>query len=122
VVTDIADFHSYYAMPDQLEKWRKWTDKYAGRPWWLFAHEYTEHALWRKFLLDPWHGDERPLALDVQPKGDEPLLVSEFGNWGLPDVHKLYEGSGAMELFTRAVSSSASGSTTCSVSFPRWLL
>jgi len=94
VVTDIADFHSYYAMPDQLEKWRKWTDKYAGRPWWLFAHEYTEHALWRKFLLDPWHGDERPLALDVQPKGDEPLLVSEFGNWGLPDVHKLYEGNG----------------------------
>ena len=94
VVTDIADFHSYYAMPDQLEKWRKWTAKYAGRPWWLFAHEYTEHALWRKFLLDPWHGDERPLALDVQPKGDEPLLVSEFGNWGLPDIHKLYEGNG----------------------------
>ena len=94
VVTDIADFHSYYAMPDQIEKWRKWTAKYAGRPWWLFAHEYTEHALWRKFLLDPWHGDERPLALDVQPKGDEPLLVSEFGNWGLPDIHKLYEGNG----------------------------
>ena len=94
VVTDIADFHSYYAMPDQLEKWRKWTDKYAGRPWWLFAHEYTEHALWREFILDPWHGTERPRAPDVQPKGDEPLLVSEFGNWGLPDVQKLYEGNG----------------------------
>lgn len=94
VVTDIADFHSYYAMPDHLEKWRKWTAKYAGRPWWLFAHEYTEHALWREFLLDPWHGGERPLALDVQPKGDEPLVVSEFGNWGLPDIHKLYEGNG----------------------------
>ncbi len=94
VITDIADFHSYYAMPDHLEKWQKWTDKYAGRPWWLFAHEYTAHALWRKFMLDPWHGDERPRASDAQPKGDEPLLVSEFGNWGLPDVQKLYEGNG----------------------------
>ncbi len=94
VATDVADFHSYYAMPDHLEQWRKWTSKYAGRPWWLFAHEYTEHASWKEFLLDPWHGDERPRALDAQPKGDEPLLVSEFGNWGLPDVQKLYEGNG----------------------------
>ena len=94
VITDIADFHSYYAMPDNLEKWRKWTAKYAGRPWWLFAHDYTEHAQWRQFLLDPWHGDERPRASDAQPKGDEPLLVSEFGNWGLPDVTKLYEANG----------------------------
>ncbi|HSJ87364.1 MAG TPA: glycoside hydrolase family 2 TIM barrel-domain containing protein, partial [Anaerolineales bacterium] len=94
VVTDIADFHSYYAMPDHLDKWRKWTNKYAGRPWWLFAHEYTAHKQWREFLLDPWHGNERPLAPDAKPKGDEPLLVSEFGNWGLPDVHKLYEGNG----------------------------
>lgn len=94
VVTDVADFHSYYAMPDHLEKWQKWTDKYAGRPWWLFAHEYTKHALWKEFMLDPWHGEERPLAPDVQPKGDEPLIVSEFGNWGLPDIDKLYEGNG----------------------------
>ncbi|HEY3473481.1 MAG TPA: glycoside hydrolase family 2 TIM barrel-domain containing protein, partial [Anaerolineales bacterium] len=94
VITDIADFHSYYAMPDNFEKWQRWTAKYAGRPWWLFAHDYTEHALWREFLLDPWHGDERPLAPDVQPKGDEPLLVSEFGNWGLPDVQKIYEENG----------------------------
>ena len=94
VITDIADFHSYYAMPDHLEKWRKWTAKYAGRPWWLFAHDYQEHAQWRQFLLDPWHGEERPLAPDAQPKGDEPLLVSEFGNWGLPDINKLYEGNG----------------------------
>lgn len=94
VVTDIADFHSYYAMPDHLEKWQRWTAKYAGRPWWLFAHDYKEHAQWKQFLIDPWHGDERPLALDAQPKGDEPLIVSEFGNWGLPDIDKLYEGNG----------------------------
>jgi hypothetical protein len=94
VSTDIADFHSYYAMPDHLEKWQKWTDKYAGRPWWLFAHEYTAHSLWREFLLDPWYLSERPRSPDVQPKGDEPLLVSEFGNWGLPDIYKIYAGNG----------------------------
>ena len=94
VITDIADFHSYYAMPDHLEKWQKWTEMYARRPWWLFAHEYTAHSHWREFLLDPWYLSERPHASDVLAKGDEPLLVSEFGNWGLPDIHKLYEGNG----------------------------
>ncbi len=94
VVTDIADFHNYYAMPDHLEKWCKWTEIYANRPWWLFAHEYTEHDLWKDFLLDPWFGSPRPPAPDILQKGDEPLLVSEFGNWGLPDVEKLYEGNG----------------------------
>ncbi|HSL46794.1 MAG TPA: family 1 glycosylhydrolase [Anaerolineales bacterium] len=94
VITDIADFHIYYNMPDNLEKWRTWTATYARRPWWLFAHEYTEHALWKEFMLDPWYLSERPRAADVQPKGDEPLLVSEFGSWGLPDVNKLYEGNG----------------------------
>ena len=94
VVTDIADFHNYYAMPDHLEKWCKWTEIYSHRPWWLFAHEYTEHDLWKDFLLDPWFGSPRPPAPDILQKGDEPLLVSEFGNWGLPDVQKLYEGNG----------------------------
>jgi hypothetical protein len=94
VVTDIADFHNYYAMPDHLEKWCKWTEIYSHRPWWLFAHEYTEHDLWKDFLLDPWYGSPRPPAPDILQKGDEPLLVSEFGNWGLPDVQKLYEGNG----------------------------
>lgn len=94
VVTDIADFHNYYAMPDHLEKWQKWTEKYASRPWWLFAHEYTKHALWEEFILDPWYVNARPLAPEVLQKGDEPLLVSEFGNWGLPDVEKLYKENG----------------------------
>jgi hypothetical protein len=96
VATDIADFHIYYAMPDHHEKWRKWTATYMRRPWWLFAHEYTEYKQWREFLLDPWYISERPPAPDAQPKGDEPLLVSEFGNWGLPDVHKLYEANGGI--------------------------
>ena len=94
VATDIADFHIYYAMPDHHQQWREWTENYARRPGWLFAHEYKDHAAWREFLRDPWHVVERPFAPEVRQRGDEPLLVSEFGNWGLPDVSKLYEGNG----------------------------
>jgi hypothetical protein len=93
VVTDIADFHIYYAMPDHHRQWRAWTESYARRPNWLFAHEYKDHAAWRDFARDPWREVERPFAPEVRQRGDEPLLVSEFGNWGLPDVSKLYEGN-----------------------------
>jgi hypothetical protein len=96
VVTDIADFHIYYAMPDHHRQWREWTNKYARRPGWLFAHEYKDHAAWREFASDPWREVERPFAPEVRQHGDEPLLVSEFGNWGLPDVSKLYEGNGGI--------------------------
>jgi hypothetical protein len=33
----------------------------------------------------------------VQRRGDEPLLVSEFGNWGLPDVEQLRECYGGQD-------------------------
>ena len=94
VTTDIADFHIYYAMPDHYQQWHDWMVDYARRPWWLFAHEYKDHAAWREFTQDPWRSTERPISPDVHPNGDEPLLVSEFGNWGLPDLTKLYEGNG----------------------------
>src|SRR5215211_984587 len=94
VATDIADFHIYYAMPDHYHQWREWTESYARRPAWLFAHEYKDHAAWREFARDPWRVVERPFAEEVNQHGDEPLLVSEFGNWGLPDLTKLYEGNG----------------------------
>jgi len=95
VATDLADFHIYYAMPDHLQQWREWVASYASRPWWLFAHEYPGHREWTAFLRDPWHASKRPPAPDVEQHGDEPLLVSEFGNWGLPNVNKLYvENSG----------------------------
>jgi hypothetical protein len=93
VATDIADFHIYYAMPDHYQQWRDWTENYASRPAWLFAHEYKDHVAWREFAREPWRAVERTLAAEVHPRGDEPLLVSEFGNWGLPDVKKLYEGN-----------------------------
>jgi hypothetical protein len=93
VATDIADFHNYYAMPDHYHQWHEWVEDYARRPWWLFAPEYQDHAAWREFARDPWHAQERPYAAEVRQRGDEPLLVSEFGNWGLPDVTRLYEGN-----------------------------
>lgn len=93
VATDLADFHIYYAMPDHYQQWREWTENYARRPSWIFAHTYKDNAAWRDFARDPWHAGEKPVAPEVKQKGAEPLLVSEFGNWGLPDVQKLYAGN-----------------------------
>jgi len=94
VATDIADFHMYYAMPDHYHQWRDWVTGYAQNPWWLFAHDYKGHATWSEFMRDPWHASAQPPAAEIRRRGDEPLLVSEFGNWGLPDVAKLYKGNG----------------------------
>lgn len=89
VVTDIADFHNYYAMPDHHQSWREWIENYAARPGWLFAREYQDQYRWKEFLRNPWQDNGRPAASGVDRRGDEPLIVSEFGNWGLPDVAKL---------------------------------
>jgi Glycosyl hydrolases family 2, sugar binding domain/Glycosyl hydrolases family 2 len=59
--SDIEDFHQYYSMPDHLDKWKSWLADLASRPEWTFS----------------------PYG-DAVRTGDEPLMVSEFGNWGLP--------------------------------------
>ncbi len=63
IKTDIEDFHQYYSMPDQVEQWDKWLAELATHPEWTFS---------------PYGDAER--------SGREPLLVSEFGNWGLPKL------------------------------------
>ena len=63
IKTDIEDFHQYYSMPDHMEKWDKWLAELASRPNWTFS----------------------PYG-DAVRTGQEPLLVSEFGNWGLPKL------------------------------------
>ncbi|HUS20171.1 MAG TPA: glycoside hydrolase family 2 TIM barrel-domain containing protein [Terriglobales bacterium] len=63
IKTDIEDFHNYYSMPDDAEKWEKWTAELATRPPWTFS---------------PYGDAER--------SRHEPILVSEFGNWGLPKL------------------------------------
>ena len=61
LATDIADFHQYAAIPDYASNFDRLVDDQAQRPGWLFS----------------------PYG-DAAPKGDEPLMLSEFGNWGLP--------------------------------------
>jgi len=61
LATDIADFHQYAAIPDYAANFDRLIDDQARRPGWLFS----------------------PYG-DAEPKGNEPLVLSEFGNWGLP--------------------------------------
>jgi Glycosyl hydrolases family 2, sugar binding domain/Glycosyl hydrolases family 2/Glycosyl hydrolases family 2, TIM barrel domain len=61
--SDFADFHMYYSIPDHAAAWAAWVQDYAGRPKWLFS----------------------PYG-DATTTGQEPLVVSEFGNWGLPEL------------------------------------
>jgi hypothetical protein len=89
VVTDIEDFHNYYAMPDHYRQWKDWVRTFASRPPWTFAHAYESIEAWREYIRDPWNPQPRQPAPEVRRKGHEPMVVSEFGNWGLPDVDKL---------------------------------
>jgi hypothetical protein len=61
MATDIADFHQYDAIPDHASDFDRFVADMASRPGWLFS---------------PFN--------DATVKGDEPLVLSEFGNWGLP--------------------------------------
>jgi hypothetical protein len=61
--TDIDDYHQYFSIPDNADRWDKWVADFATRPKWAFSS----------------HGD-------AVRTGSEPLVVSEFGNWGLPEL------------------------------------
>ncbi len=61
--SDFADWHQYYSIPDHAADWAAWVQDYAGRPKWLFSS-----------------------FGDAITTGQEPLVVSEFGNWGLPQL------------------------------------
>jgi hypothetical protein len=63
--TDITDNHRYNSIPDDYQPFDKWVADFAARPKWNFSP----------------HGD-------AEETGREPLVVSEFGNWGLPHLPK----------------------------------
>ncbi len=71
VESDIADYHYYYAMPDNRQQWDSTTRQLTARD-----------------------------SLPYSPNGDahrthrEPVIVSEFGNWGLPSIDNLRDDSG----------------------------
>ena len=62
VKTDLNDFHYYRSVPERRAEWDKLTEEFASGADWTFSP----------------HGD-------AERRGDEPLLVSEFGVWGLPN-------------------------------------
>jgi hypothetical protein len=69
VTGDIEDYHPYKAIPDHADEWDKWVDQFADR---------DSKWIWYPDCLD-------------QRRPDLPLLVSEFGNWGLPNPETLNE-------------------------------
>lgn len=71
VQSDLADYHFYAAIPDSRQDWDRFVDALADRGDWLFSPEG-----------------------DAVATGQEPLLCSEFGNWGLPDPEKLNDANG----------------------------
>jgi hypothetical protein len=97
VVTDIEDFHNYYAIPDHYPQWRDWTAAFASRAPWTFAFQFKDEYAWNDYLINPWSMHRRKPAPEVRRTGKEPLILSEFGNWGLPDLAKLRAGYGGKD-------------------------
>lgn len=62
VISDVEDFHRYFLIPDAAQRWSEWLAEFARHPAYTFSP--TAEAL---------------------RQGNEPLLVSEFGQWGLPN-------------------------------------
>lgn len=71
VETDIADYHYYAAIPDHRAAWDGFVEGLSRRPAWLHSP----------------HGD-------AVITGKEPLMCSEFGNWGLPYPKDLRDEGG----------------------------
>jgi hypothetical protein len=72
VRSDLADFHVYHAAPDNASRWRNRIEDFARRPTWLWSPNG-----------------------DAQERGDEPLVLSEFGSWGLPRVEPIDRPDGS---------------------------
>jgi hypothetical protein len=74
VHTDLDDFHFYANIPDQAASWESTVEQFGLRPVWTFSS----------------HGD-------VQRTGNEPMVLSEFGNWGLPNLSTLRKAAGGSD-------------------------
>ena len=71
VKSDINDYHYYRSVPERRDEWDKLTEEFAGAAKWTYSP----------------HGD-------AAWRGDEPLVVSEFGVWGLPDPKMVVDAAG----------------------------
>jgi len=70
--TEIEDFHWYNGFPHQNDAFAAMTRAFANRAAWTFSP----------------HGD-------AERRGDEPLICSEFGVWGLPHTREILEPDGS---------------------------
>jgi hypothetical protein len=68
VKSDLDDFHIYTSIPDHAEIFEQFVEQFGLRPLWSFSN-----------------------TGDAQRTGEEPILVSEFGNWAMPAL-KQYHG------------------------------
>jgi hypothetical protein len=68
VASDLEDFHYYRAIPDHAREWDEWVAEFAKRSDWAWFSDFSHER-----------------------RADLPLLVSEFGNWGLPDPDAIQE-------------------------------
>lgn len=66
--SDLDDYHIYRGIPESRREWDDIINEFAARPEWSWSP----------------HGD-------AVRTGREPLVLSEFGNWGLPSVRDQYE-------------------------------
>jgi hypothetical protein len=71
VESDIEDYHFYRGIPDHRREWDAFLKSFAARA----PYTYSPHG-------------------DIVRTGQEPLIVSEFGNWGLPDIDVLKDSMG----------------------------
>lgn len=70
--SDLNDFHFYVSIPDQRDRWDDFLEHWTNHP----SATYSPNG-------------------DATRRGDEPMVVSEFGNWGLPEPAGLLEEGGS---------------------------
>lgn len=69
VKSDLDDFHVYTNIPDHADSFEQFVEGLAARPLWSFSN-----------------------AGDAERTGHEPLILSEFGNWGMPSLKQFGGG------------------------------
>ncbi len=81
IISDIADQHSYVRAPERADDWAAWVARYTAHPERNFKWPESRY------------------------RGTEPVVVSEFGTWGLPDTDALlccYGGQRPYWFFQRS--------------------
>lgn len=71
VHSDLDDFHIYANIPDRARSFEEAIEQFGLRPLWTYSNNG-----------------------DAIRTGNEPLVLSEFGNWGLPSIRTVREHYG----------------------------